>query len=275
LLEDFAVEKFMRVLSGSAGAVLLSAGIAFAGDLAAHAPPPAYDWAGFYAGGNLGGAFGKVDARTATIFDPMGASYFQPASPAAIAATGAHSMTPAGVTGGAQAGYNRQYGGLVVGAELDIGYLGLKGSRSGHAAYPPGAMGSFTVNSAVSTGWLVTARPRIGWALDNWLVYVTGGLAVGDVKGNFNFTDTNGATESGSLSSTRTGWAFGGGVEVGLQDRWAVKAEYLRVDLGSGSVTSANLSAPVAGGPSFPGNPFTHGVDATASLVRLGLNYRF
>jgi outer membrane immunogenic protein len=270
----------MMVLSGLAGAVLLSAGTAFAGDLAARAPayplpPPAYDWSGFYAGGNVGGAWGYSNASTTTVFDPTPSNYFKPASPAAIAAAGAQDMTPTGGTAGAQAGYNRQYGWLVVGAEVDIGYLGLKNSSSGGAAYPPGATGSFTVKSAVNTGWLATARPRIGWALDNWLVYVTGGLAVGDVKGNFNFNDTNGATESGSLSSTRAGWAFGGGIEVGIQGPWTVKAEYLRVDLGSASVTSANLSAPVAGGPAFPANPFTHGVDTVASLVRLGLNYRF
>ena len=274
------MEKSLRVLSGFAGAVLLPAGTAFAGDLPARTPayplpPPAYDWSGFYAGGNLGGAWSYSSASTTTVFDPTPSGYFNPASPAAIAAAGAQDMTPTGVTGGAQAGYNRQFGWLVAGAEVDVGYLGLKGSSSGSAAYSPGAIGNFTVNSAVSTGWLVTARPRIGWALDNWLVYVTGGLAVGDVKGNFNFSDTNGAAESGLLSSTRTGWTFGGGVEVGLQGPWTVKAEYLRVDLGSASVTSANLSAPVAGGPSFPGNPFTHGVDAVASLVRLGLNYRF
>jgi outer membrane immunogenic protein len=263
-----------------AGAVLLSASSAFAGDLPARTPayplpPPAYDWSGFYAGGNLGGAWSYFDASTTTVSNPTPPNYFNPASPAAIAAAGAQGMTPTGVTGGVQAGYNRQYGWLVVGGEVDVGYLGLKGSGSGDTAYSPGATGGFAVNSAVSTGWLVTARPRIGWALDNWLVYVTGGLAVGEVKGNFNFNDTNGATESGSLSSTKAGWTFGGGIEVGVQGPWTLRAEYLRVDLGSASVTSANLSAPVAGGPSFPGNPFTHGVDTVASLVRLGLNYRF
>jgi outer membrane immunogenic protein len=264
----------MRTLSGLAGATLLSAGPTFAADLAANAPPPVYNWSGFYVGGNVGGAWSYSEASTTTVFDPNPTGYFNPTSPGAIASAGAQDLRPTGFTGGGQAGYNRQFGWLVVGAEVDINYLGLKGASSGGAAYPCCMPHTFTVNSSANTDWLFTARPRAGWAVNNWLIYVTGGLAASDVKGKFSFTDTFGATESGSASSTKTGWTFGGGVEVGVQGPWTVKVEYLRVDLGSASTTSTNLNVPMYGGP-FPTNPFTHSVDLTASIVRAGLNYRF
>jgi outer membrane immunogenic protein len=271
---------YMRTLSGLASATLLLVSPAFAADLATRAPayatPPApvYNWSGFYAGGNLGGAWGYSEASTTTVFDPNPTGYFKPTSPAAIASSGDQDITPTGFTGGGQVGYNRQFGWLVVGAEMDINYLGLKGSSSDGAVYPCCMPHSFTVNSSISTDWLFTARPRVGWALNNWLIYITGGLAVGDLKGKFSFTDTFGATESGSISATKTGWTFGGGIEVGVRGPWTVKVEYLLVDLGSASTTSTNLNVPMYGG-AFPTNPFTHGVDLTASIVRAGLNYRF
>jgi outer membrane immunogenic protein len=271
----------MRTLFGLAGAVLLLASPTFAADVAANAPAykspaPVYNWSGFYLGGNAGGAWGYSEARTTTVFDPNPTGYFNPTSPAAIASAGDQDIKPTGFTGGGQAGYNWQFGWLVAGAEVDINYLGLKSASNNGDSYSCCIRNSFSVNSSVSTDWLFTARPRVGWAINNWLIYVTGGLAVGNVKGKFSFTDTSGATESGAISSTKTGWTFGGGIEVGVQGPWTVKVEYLLVDLGSASATSTNLSAPVPGGRSFfPTNPFTHSVDLTASMVRAGLNYRF
>jgi outer membrane immunogenic protein len=122
---------------------------------------------------------------------------------------------------------------------------------------------------------LFTARPRIGWAADNWLVYVTGGLAVGQVKANFVFTDTFAtAFESGSISTTKAGWTVGVGGEVGLQGPWSLKFEYLYVNFGSVSINSTNLTAFTPPIP-FPTNVFTHSVDLKSSIVRVGLNYRF
>jgi outer membrane immunogenic protein len=271
----------MRRTSALSVAMLLLAGPAVAADLTVQAPvykalPPApvYNWSGFYVGGNVGGAWGNSDAGTTTVIPSFGFGYFASSSPAAIAAVGAQHINSSGVTGGAQAGYNWQFGSFVLGVEADINSLSLKGSTSGTGTYPCCAPTSFTVNSAVSTDWLFTARPRVGYAVNNWLFYGTGGLAVGNVNGSFNFTDTfAAATESGAISTTRTGWAAGGGVEVGVQGPWTVKVEYLHVDLGSASTTSTNLNT--VGFGAFPQNPFTHTIDLTADIVRAGVNYRF
>lgn len=231
----------------------------------APAMTPAYSWTGFYVGGTAGGAWGSFDPTTSTVFTSTG--FFDPTSPPAIAAVGAQRIKPAGVTGGIEAGYNWQTGPVVFGLEADFGYFGLRGNASGTGVYPCCAPNTFTVSSSAKTDWLFTARPRIGIANNNWLFYVTGGAAVTDLHGNFTFTDTFGATESGSISSTRVGWTAGAGVEAGLWDHWTLKAEYLFVDFGTVSITSTNLNV--------GDNPFTHSVSLKANIARVGVNYRF
>jgi outer membrane immunogenic protein len=79
--------------------------------------------------------------------------------------------------------------------------------------------------------------------------YVTGGLAYGGVK-----TSVAGFGDS---STSKAGWALGGGVEFAIAGPWTAKVEYLYVDLGR---TSSVL-----------------GSDASfrTNIVRAGLNYRF
>jgi outer membrane immunogenic protein len=153
---------------------------------------------------NAGGAWGSSDAATTTIFSNTG--YFAATSPGAIAIAGAQRLNSSGFTGGLTAGYNWQSSNIVFGLESDFSYFGLKGSSSGTGIYPCCAPTGFTVNSSVSTDWLITLRPRLGMASNNWLFYVTGGLAVADVKSSFSFADTFAtATESGSTSRTKVG----------------------------------------------------------------------
>ena len=147
------------------------------------------------------------------------------------------------VTGGFTAGYNWQVNHAVLGLEGDINYFGFKGSATGSALYPCCAPTGFTVSSQVSADWLATIRGRIGFlAAPTWLLYATGGAAIAEVKGNFNFTDTfSAATESAAIRDTRLGWTAGVGTEYAFGGGWSLKAEYLYVDLGRSSVTSTNL----------------------------------
>jgi outer membrane immunogenic protein len=167
-----------------------------------------------------------------------------------------------------------QISNLVFGVEADYDYLGLRGNATSSALYPCCAPTGFTVNSSAHANWLVTARPRLGYAYDNWLFFVSGGFAATNLNAGFSFTDNNSAvSESGSLSKVLTGYAVGGGVEAGLWANWTVKAEYLYVNFGKASISSANLVDPFVG--PFPQNVFTHSADLSASLVRLGVNYHF
>jgi outer membrane immunogenic protein len=189
------------------------------------APLTVYDWTGFYIGINGGGAWGRSD------FD-------------GLTGTLDHFNT-SGWLAGATAGYNLQYGHAVFGLEGDIDWTNINGSATcvGGAA-----------TCQVQNDWLGTARGRLGYAFDRFLPFVTGGLAVGDIKAN--------VPGFASASATNAGWTVGGGLEVALGANWTAKAEYLHVDLGS-----LNCDIACTGTPS--------NVDFTTNLVRGGVNFKF
>jgi len=250
---------------------------ASAADMAARytkAPPvaaPVYSWTGFYIGGNVGGQWGTSDATTTTLSPPV--AYFAATSPAAIAAVGAQRINSDSVTGGFTAGYNWQVNNTVLGIEGDFNYFGFKGSAVGTGVYPCCAPTTFTVASSVSADWLATIRGRIGFlATPSWLLYVTGGAAISEVRANFSFTDTfAAATESGSFRDTRVGWTAGVGGEYAVGNGWSFKAEYLYVDLGRTTITSNNLFV----GAPLPAQTFNHSADLVSHIGRVGVNYKF
>jgi outer membrane immunogenic protein len=267
----------MKTFLLAVASVVLGTASVSAADLAAHytkAPVIAagYNWTGFYVGANVGGQWGSADPATSTVYDPAG--YFAASSVPAVAAVGAQRINSSSVTGGFTAGYNWQVNNAVFGIESDINYFGFKGSASGSAVYPCCAPFSFAVNSSASADWLATIRGRIGFlATQHWLLYATGGAAIAEVKGNFNFTDGFTAVESGTIRDTRVGWTAGLGGEYAVGNGWSIKAEYLHVDLGRATMTSTNLASVAFG--AFPSNVFTHSVDLKSNIVRVGVNYKF
>jgi outer membrane immunogenic protein len=144
-------------------------------------------------------------------------------------------------------GYNWQAPGSpwVFGLEGDIAWANLHGSFT-NATCPTGC--------EVRTDWIGTLRGRVGYAFDRIMPYLTGGLAVTDLEATVNGV--------GSASSTEVGWTIGAGVEAALAPNWTAKIEYLYVDLGSTSCGAA-----VCG--------IATNVDASANLLRLGVNFKF
>jgi outer membrane immunogenic protein len=253
-----------------AGIVLgLGIGRGLAADLVVKVPlPPApdYSWTGFYVGLNAGGAWGRDRVNTEQFF-PV--PPFFAVDRAAISGAASPTFNPSSFTGGAQAGYNLQYDQWLFGLEGDFEYLGLKGSRGGTFPFPSTPATFFSTATNVSTNWLFTLRPRLGWIANNWLIYATGGLAVGNEKFTQIITLLSPGVETASFSTTRTGWTVGGGVEYALPRNWSVKGEYLYVDYGAVN-TTGNVNVPQP--PPF----FTaSSVHLTTNIVRVGLNYQF
>ena len=148
--------------------------------------------------------------------------------------TSLFSLEPSGLVGGVQGGYNWQFGQIVVGGEADFQ---VSGAEETFAAYK------------FSNPWFGTARARLGYAVNNILVYATAGLAYG--KGQLDYL---GFTEE----NTHGGWAAGVGLEVGLTRNLSARAEYLFVDLSATNYVFTNMNT---------------GIES--SIVRFGLNYRF
>lgn len=197
--------------------------------------PAVYDWTGFYVGINGGGGWG----RSRFDFD-------------SFRITTGNYNTSGGLVGGT-IGYNWQVGTWVLGLEGDLDWTNINGS--GLAPTP-------TFTARTSNSWLATARGRLGYAANNWLLYGTGGAAWGNVKAEYSVNPA--APLFPGQTSTRSGWAAGGGIEYGVTRNVSVKAEYLYIDLGTASCTRPNCSS------------LTNvSVPFSVSTARLGLNYRF
>lgn len=186
------------ILAMTVAIMAAAAGTATAADLPRgqapfYSPAPAagYNWAGAYAGLNLGYAWGKVSSAN---------------------------VSPSGLLGGLQAGYNWQSGQFVFGGETDIQ---ITGADDTFAPYK------------FSNPWFGTLRARAGVAMNNVLFFGTAGLAYGALNG-----------ERNSLSENKTslGWAAGLGMEVGLTPNWSAKAEYLYMDLSSRSYSITGVN---------------------------------
>jgi outer membrane immunogenic protein len=102
--------------------------------------------------------------------------------------------------------------------------------------------------------WLATVRGRVGWSFDRFLPFVTGGLAVGDIRAS---------TAGIGANDTNVGWTAGGGFEFVIAGNWSAKAEYLYIDLGKFNCGLACGVAP------------TDNVSFNAHIVRGGVNVRF
>jgi outer membrane immunogenic protein len=234
---------------------------------------PLMTWTGFYAGAQLGYALGLSQTSTSPTFATGG--YFAPSSVAVIADVGNQNINPTGLTGGAHAGYNLQLGNVVYGIEGDLSYFAQKASKTTTFIYPCCTTSTFTNKSSLSTNWLGTLRPRIGYASGASLFYVTGGLAIIDQTSSFDFSDTGaGAKANGSAKSTVYGMALGLGTEYAVNQHVLVRLEYMNVTMPTKTLTSTNLTTttPIV---SYPGNVFEHKTNMTSDILRGGASYKF
>jgi len=212
----------LAVWVGTAAAADLSRGPAPAPYYKAPELAPVYNWSGFYIGINGGGGWGTSTWTTGGSFNTSG-----------------------GLIGGT-VGYNYQMNQVVLGVEGDIDWANISGTRT--------AAGVCAFGCSTKDSWLGTVRGRVGYAADRFMPYLTGGLALGDIKASLpGFTGG---------STTNAGWTIGGGIEFAIVGHWTAKAEYLYVDLGS---FNCGLSC----------GAVTQNVSFTTNLLRGGVNYRF
>ena len=219
-------------------------GSTVAADLPVKAPvyqaPPVIlsDWAGFYLGVHGGYGWGS------TTFD--GRPWLD--------------AKPQGGLGGAQVGYNWQFGQVVAGVEGDFSWADIKESSvtSGILVVP--AIGQqFPLSREVKFDELATARARLGYAIfPGILAYATGGGAWGHSNATF-----SGGPVFASSSADGWGWTAGGGVEYKLMDHLLLRAEYLHYGFSSFNYNRANIV------------PHTVSGITDIDVGRAGLSYKF
>jgi outer membrane immunogenic protein len=226
-------------------------------------------WSGWYAGVNLGANWGGSQTRT-TVAPGAGVVVIPPADASMINAAPLSDNNHTGFTGGIEGGYGYRAGNVVLGLETDFDAFDIK--EQGASLFTSGLLINppitYTLSHKLSTNWLWTLRPRVGYIAGRWLIYGTGGLALSDVKLKASYADTRIPANVINLSTsqTRAGWTAGGGVGFAISPNWALKVEYLYTDLGTVHAAASPASGfAVLGARS----------DVKSNVVRMGLDYRF
>jgi len=123
-----------------------------------------------------------------------------------------------GFEGGGYLGYNIQTNQhFVVGIEGDVTASGKNGSN-----------GTYDVKN----NWDATLRGRVGYTWGKFMLYGTGGVAVGGLQ-----------STSASESATKTGWTAGLGLEAAVTNNVTARVEYRHTDLGTFPSTGGNYSS--------------------------------
>jgi len=237
-----------KALLASASALALSCS-------AAEAAPPV-SWTGFYVGANAGYGWGSTSP--VQIFDlgpvPAGAP---------------PNYHPNGFIGGGQAGYNWQTGMWVFGGEVDFSGLGVRGDSS----LSPFFGGKGFANTGTFSSrydWLFTARLRGGFLVTpTWLIYVTGGLAVTQVRDSATVQIPE--TWTWTQTSTLTGGTIGGGIETMFGPNWTARLEYLYARFKDTAPPGVIVDGPAAGTALDPTFSFNHNLN----VIRFAFNYKF
>jgi len=256
------------LLTGVAFAELIAAP-AMGAEVAVPVAAPVWSWAGCYIGANVGYSWRSASYSLAPSTDPASQAFWNPAFIAG-AAPSAFTYRTTGGLGGVQAGCNNQIGILVAGIEADLDWAHISGSQTINTNVPAFAPGLFT--SSQTLNWLGTVRGRLGvTVVEQWLVYITGGVAYGHMNDNLNFVfPATNDLQTISTSSLMTGWTLGAGTEWAFGLNWTLRAEYLYVDLGRQTFTSvpggrlANLATTL-----------TEHFQNHYNILRVGLNYKF
>lgn len=202
------------------------------------APPAAAS--GFYVGGHVGYLFGT---GTATFADPV------------PGATAGGTTAYGAFAGGVQAGYEHYFPSRwMLGLEADMSFPSAE-DLAQVLSYR--ATGTASANQQLE--YLASLRARVGYAIDRWTPFVSGGIAWASVRNER--IDLTTGNDDATPSNVRVGYALGAGLDYRLDSRWTARAEYL--------YTSLPLS-----GFSFA-QPSRYDSLYDLHRLRVGLNYKF
>ena len=230
-----------KFLLGSVGLAAMLAGPAMAADMrvAPPAPPPVvyYDWSGAYIGGNVGGVWYDV-TRSYTGAPPFVGPAFNQTTSDSDGIFGFH------------AGAQVQYGAWVLGVEAALSAC-FDECRSFPGVLPTPPFTANLTHEHKMTN-LFTVGPRLGYAWDRWMWFVTGGGASATLKGQScsNVTGLCGITSSNGQTRDKWGWYVGTGFDYMVHKGSLVDVllgvEYQHYDIDSASAFCGDLLCNVA-----------------------------
>ncbi|WP_378944697.1 outer membrane protein [Mesorhizobium sp. ANAO-SY3R2] len=167
---------------------------------------------------------------------------------------------PKGLIGGAYAGYNQQFGNLVIGAEADMNFSGIDRDRAAQV-YDDGSSNDYHYGTG-DVKWNGAIRARLGYAADRFLPYIAAGVAFAKYDVAFMHDEGDGAYAHWEGSASMTGWTLGGGIEYAATDNLMVRAEYRYSDYGNEKWNDPDWDSDLD-------------VDLKTHDLRLGVAYKF
>ena len=246
--------KQLTCLTIAAGASLALSLTAFGGpeplpsgkemkEVAPAPEPECFNWSGFYVGAFGGYKHAAVDSD----LDATGDWLLSPDDAATIHNHSADNLDADGAEVGGFLGYNFQWGCWVFGIEGDGGAVFLRDSYDSDT-FPMPTASDKSIQQAFRTTYLATVGGRIGYAIGQWLPYVTGGAAFGNVdyETRLHNVSTSGAgfyRAGDDEEEDNVGWFVGGGMQYALNQHWGIRFQYEYIDLGDVSFDSPG-SAP-------------------------------
>ncbi len=211
-----------------AGALALCAASAQAADMSYPSllsAEPAYDWSGFYAGVHVGGGVGEAAIDGGTM----------------------NTQHLGGALAGVQAGYRRQFGRYVLGAEASLSGMTFHGTQT--CTNP-----SFTCTANYHS--VATVEGLAGVAFGRTLLFAKGGAAYLSADADVD------PTYPGHSAST-WGYAIGVGAEYAVTDKISVRADYSYMKFSTVTAPAGTLASSA------------QTADPVAHVFRIGANYNF
>jgi outer membrane immunogenic protein len=194
---------------------------ALAGETSTPAGP---DWNKPYVGIAIGAGYGEADHTLG-----LGGSYFNIQDRAQLDPMGSRDQSEVMPAASVFAGINHQWGNLILGLEGEFTYAPFeKKYDSGRTEYDSIGGVFFNLRSRVTSEWMASLRPRLGYAFGNSLAYITAGPALSKFSYRFHFDDDNlgGNTSTVNKEEFRLGWTAGIGCDYELENGWAIRTSY-------------------------------------------------
>jgi outer membrane immunogenic protein len=207
---------------------------AFAADMGVRGPAPApyipYNWTGFYGGIQAGGGWGTQQVTNVTATDSVPAGFVD--SP----------MDLSGALGGFYYGYNYQFNNqFLVGIDGDFSWTGVDGTST-----DIGPLNGHTLTHQEDIEWITTVTGRLGYTVNNWLLFAKGGWAWARWDGTSDNQGLNDLRETvigvGQNAEMRDGWTVGAGFEYGVTEHVSLKLEYDFIGFETANYTSTDVS---------------------------------
>ncbi|WP_155955215.1 TonB-dependent receptor domain-containing protein [Rhodomicrobium udaipurense] len=199
---------------------------------------PGMPWTGFYLGAHLGYGYGTTKGTTTAADGTVTTNATQESADQDLA----------NILGGAQVGYNYQFGnGIVLGVEADFSRTPMADYREVISTEAEILTTRKMLQSRTdyTFDWLSTLRARAGYAFDNLFVYGTGGVAFlkeTEERMQYRSNIASSSYPAGYYTETffsekadnvRTGFTVGAGAEYAFSRNWSLKGEYLFADFGA------------------------------------------